>query len=143
MLTEPAEPRLDAGICAVKDVPDTKVVPSATPFHSNTEVGMKPLPDAVIVIAAFPATAEFGVSPLRAGLGLFGGLTFAAPPPPQPTARASVNKRKATCLRLATRVTTPPIGAVRGIDATHFLCHALQRSLESQHKSGRVNFVGK
>ena len=49
-----------------------------------TEAGMKPLPEAVMVSAALPAVAEFGVTPLSVGTGLELPPPFDPPPPPQP-----------------------------------------------------------
>jgi hypothetical protein len=69
----PAVLKSDAGICAVSEVLDTKVVETWLPFHSIAEEEIKPLPDAVKVKAALPALAEFGLTPPRVGKGFCGG----------------------------------------------------------------------
>jgi hypothetical protein len=102
----PAELRSDAGTCAVSEVLDTCVVPSAAPFHSMIEAGMKPLPDAVTVSAALPAVAEFGVNPLTVGTGFCGVCgepppPFDPPPPLQPARSHRTKGRKKRSFQLA------------------------------------------
>jgi len=106
MLAVPAELRSDAGTSAVSEVLDTYVVPSAAPFHSITEAGMKPLPEAVTVSAAAPAAAEFGANPLSVGTGFCAVCGEPPPPvdppaPPQPTIRHTTKVTKKRCFQLA------------------------------------------
>lgn len=70
MLAVPAEPTSDAGTCATSWVAVPKVVGSATPFQSTTEVARKPVPFTVRENDAEPAWTLLGDSDDIAGSGL-------------------------------------------------------------------------
>lgn len=110
-LAVPVELRSDAGISADSEVLDAKVVASAAPFHSITEAGTKPLPDAVRVSAALPSAAEFGLIPLSVGAGFCGSeeLPCDPPPPPQPSSRQKRRDRKKRHFQRTGRITCAPM----------------------------------
>jgi hypothetical protein len=62
---------------------ETNVVERAVPFQATLDEEMKLVPDAVMVTAADPAAAEFGLTDVSAGAG-FWVLVPEAPFPPQP-----------------------------------------------------------
>lgn len=75
-----------AGIFALSDVADPKLVAIGIPFHSTVEAEMNPDPVTVMVVSAEPTTVEEGLTlaMLGLGFGLGGGLLDALGPPAQP-----------------------------------------------------------
>ena len=86
MLAIPAEPRSDAGICAVKDVLDPYVVCTALLFHNTCDADMNCVPVTVKVNAGSPSVALEGEIEPIVGTGLGGtlivNLSAADVPPP-------------------------------------------------------------
>ena len=72
-VAEPTELKSEAGICAINDVVDTKVVATALPFHNTCEVETNCVPVTVRVRAGLPARAVNGERELIVGTG-FGGV---------------------------------------------------------------------
>ena len=83
---------------------------STAPFHSIIEVGTKLLPDAVTVSVALPAVAEFGLTPLNAGIGFCDSEEPPCDPPPlpQPSPRQRNKDRKERYFRHISQVKFAP-----------------------------------
>jgi hypothetical protein len=91
----PAVVRLAAGMMAVSDVAETKVVASAVPFHSTSDVATKPEPVTVRVVAAAPAWTEVGESDEMLGTGLLPEPPPELPPPPPQPMTAPIRATEA------------------------------------------------
>jgi hypothetical protein len=74
MVAVPTALKSAAGICAVSEVPDTKVVATALPFQSTCDVETNSIPATVKVNAGLPAYAVAGESELIVGIGFGGAL---------------------------------------------------------------------
>ncbi len=68
-LAVPVLLRSEAGTWACRLVAELNVVVRATPFHSMTDAGTRPLPEATMVRAEAPAVLVLGLIPLSVGAG--------------------------------------------------------------------------
>jgi len=97
----PFEAISDAGICAVREVEETKVVASGLPFHATCEEATKLVPVTVSVNAGPPAVANAGESAVTVGSGLFVVKTVALDVPPPGARFTTVTEAAPAVARLA------------------------------------------